>query len=468
MIKISNDLLTSKKHNTLEETINNSISSALHSQEDDIQLEDLGNPDSEVPSPIYITSDTTEETDEQYDEDEALLDEMAEEEDLDESDSEDSLATYSQIDLASDEEEIDIDDEEDIDILTEEPSENEDDDIDIDAEQDAEADFDEQLLESLDIDDDEELETSKEEKEEIDQHIDENLSDTPSKIAYSLEQLDSIEYSEEEEEDFEDAEEKTENSEEDMLDVDPEFAGLSLDDEFEDDDDDAVVEYNTSTSEVQPARTVTIDLDDDDIDLDDDDEDSIIETMSAQSSKNSSADDTDDFDVDDLDMDDDDTTIKSPALEHKTQSTQKPVVDHNLVQLEQENERLKAQLLAAENAKLQAQLKSLQQQQQVTTQTVKQPVVSMNTGVVTKKQPTQTTEQPKTAQNKEQERLQRWQRYSQMATSDLWKIVFKFMTAFGVREHPIKQSLLEQEFGPACVKKLEQSYIIKTKDGYTC
>ena len=464
MIKISNDLLTSKQHNTLEETINQSISSALQSQEDTIQLEDLGNPSEQSLDPIFITDESADDNEEQYDEDEAILAGMDDDTEDEESYGIETSTTVGLASEDSDDEDILLDDEDYVDETDDELSENNVDNIGISTEADAEVDFDEQLLESLDTDDDDELEISKRENEAKDLRIGENSSDTLSKIVDSLERLDTIEYSEDENDDLYDAEESTENTEEDRLDADPEFAGLSLDLDFDDEEDDEVEQETTSSisSVEQDDETILLDMDD----TDDEDDIEQIEAVAAPTVKNKQL-SIDEFlldETDDIEDDEEDLPTNSDTQPDNEQTV--GTTAQSVAQLEQENAKLKAQLLEAENAKLQAQLRALQQ----TTSTSKQQPVGLNTGAVIKK-PLPSTEQQKSTTNttsKDQERLQRWQRYSQMPTSDLWKIVFKFMTAFGVKEHPIKQSLLEQEFGPACVKKLEQSYIIKTKDGYTC
>ena len=206
---------------------------------------------------------------------------------------------------------------------------------------------------------------------------------------------------------------------------------------FYDDDEDQEETVEATVQPLAPQNTSTISFDDDDM-FDDDDEEEEVQPVSQPTQQ-----------------------PIQPTAQQSTIIVQAPVKDDSLASLEAENAKLKARLLEEENAKLRAQLEAKQK-----------PSVGLNTGIIAKKPEQQQVQQkPTTAQtpkDNESEQIKRWQRYDQMKITDLWKYVFRFMTAMGVKQHPIKPALLEKEFGHACVKKLEQSYIIKTKDGYTC
>ena len=132
-------------------------------------------------------------------------------------------------------------------------------------------------------------------------------------------------------------------------------------------------------------------------------------------------------------------------------------------QLEEENAKLRQQLAQLENEKLKQQIAE-QQQKSTATQNIK-----LNLGVTiaqpVKPVPTQDVSEMDT---KEAEQRKRWAKYAAMTTPDLWKLVYKFMTMAGVQKAPVKAKILVNEFGSHNIKRLEATYIMATKDGYTC
>lgn len=149
-----------------------------------------------------------------------------------------------------------------------------------------------------------------------------------------------------------------------------------------------------------------------------------------------------------------------------------PIIESVSVQndtqlLEEENARLRQQLAQFENEKLKQQIA---EQQKIAKQPAQE--IKLNLGV-TIAQPTKTEKQPTQVaspivDSKEAEQRKRWAKYATMSTPDLWKLVYKFMVMAGVQSAPVKAKVLVSEFGSHNIKRLEATYIMATKDGYTC
>lgn len=144
----------------------------------------------------------------------------------------------------------------------------------------------------------------------------------------------------------------------------------------------------------------------------------------------------------------------------------KQPIETETTQLEMENERLRKQLAELENEKLKKQL------EEHTKQTAQPEPIKLNIGGVipVQKPNVQETAKPTVAKetNKETEQRKRWAKYAAMSTQDLWKLVYRFMNMAGVQKAPVKAAILFEEFGSKNIKRLESTYIMTTKDGYTC
>ncbi len=169
-----------------------------------------------------------------------------------------------------------------------------------------------------------------------------------------------------------------------------------------------------------------------------------------------------------LDETDDEAALDLSVLETVPLMDTTPVTPSTTA-LEAENERLRRQLAELENEKLKKML--AEQSAANTTQPIQsQPTIKLNiSGVISQPERHKAQSQPiKTETDKERQQRQRWAKYSAMSTQDLWKLVYRFMTMAGVQKAPVKARLLIDEFGSRNIKRLEATYIMATKDGYTC
>ena len=144
----------------------------------------------------------------------------------------------------------------------------------------------------------------------------------------------------------------------------------------------------------------------------------------------------------------------------------KQPIETETTQLEMENERLRKQLAELENEKLKKQLEEHTKQA-----TQSEPIKLNIWGVIpVQKQNVQETVKPTETKetDKETEQKKRWAKYAAMSTQDLWKLVYRFMNMAGVQKAPVKAAILFEEFGSRNIKRLESTYIMTTKDGYTC
>ena len=147
----------------------------------------------------------------------------------------------------------------------------------------------------------------------------------------------------------------------------------------------------------------------------------------------------------------------------------KQSVEKQQTDLEIENERLKRQVYELENEKLKKQIETLQKE--------KAKPVQMNLGImkpanIQQKQPEVQIQKVKTQEEQKKDEEQqdriRWAKYAKLDVQELWRLVYKFMTMAGVAKAPVKTTLLYKEFGSHNIKRLEASYIMRIKDGYTC
>ena len=137
--------------------------------------------------------------------------------------------------------------------------------------------------------------------------------------------------------------------------------------------------------------------------------------------------------------------------------------DSKTVALEEENARLRQQLAELENEKLKQQIAA----QQKASLTVSKAGGTAIQNKPTVKENTQPNELDGLTQKEKEQRI-RWKKYATMSTHELWKYVYKFMTMAGVTKAPVKAKILIEEFGSHNIKRLEATYIMATKDGYTC
>lgn len=253
-----------------------------------------------------------------------------------------------------------------------------------------------------------------------------------------------------------------------------------MDDGFSDDEQDAYLEYVDDESDLDEEISEEIEIDEQYID----------ETInrgvnSANSfgktepegenpvkSKNFDYADNDSYataEIEDFIEEDEDGKGLDLSVLETVPLVETPVEKTDTTALEAENERLRRQLAELENEKLKRML--AEQTTPVNTQT--QPVpppIKLNVGVVVSQpeQTKQTSQHIKAETDKERAQRQRWAKYAAMSTQDLWRYVYQFMTMAGVQKAPVKAKILVDEFGSRNIKRLEATYIMATKDGYTC
>jgi hypothetical protein len=138
--------------------------------------------------------------------------------------------------------------------------------------------------------------------------------------------------------------------------------------------------------------------------------------------------------------------------------------------LEAENEQLRQQLAQLENEKLRQQIKAKQEEAAASAKPASEPVRLKLGQAITNNQTNKANEQQVTPQVSEKElaKRRRWAKYANLSTQELWKLVYRFMTMAGVEKAPVKAKILIEEFGSHNIKRLEATYLMATKDGYTC
>lgn len=166
---------------------------------------------------------------------------------------------------------------------------------------------------------------------------------------------------------------------------------------------------------------------------------------------------------DDFSVDATESELDLSLLDDVPMISETPKVNDNTAALEAENARLREQLAKLENARLNEQIATAKKENAVSV--TKAGIASLSNKTSEKDTQSERLEAYTEAERKQR---QRWAKYAALSTQDLWKYVYKFMSMAGVTKAPVKAKILIEEFGSHNIKRLEATYIMATKDGYTC
>lgn len=166
---------------------------------------------------------------------------------------------------------------------------------------------------------------------------------------------------------------------------------------------------------------------------------------------------------DDFSVDIEESELDLSLLDDVPMISETPKVSDNTAALEAENARLREQLAKLENARLNEQIAAVKKENAVSV--TKAGIASLSSKTSEKDTQSERLEAYTEAERKQR---QRWAKYAALSTQDLWKYVYKFMSMAGVTKAPVKAKILIEEFGSHNIKRLEATYIMATKDGYTC